>query len=130
MVISELGDDEMEIGMGQHGEAGTGRGKMLTADETVEKMLVPLVDAVKAGSGDKVLLLVNGSGATTMMEMLIVARAAKKFFDARGIELAVCKAGEFLTVQETAGFQFLLAKVDDEILDLWNDPCETFAWNW
>lgn len=130
MVISELGDDEMEIGMGQHGEAGTGRGKMLTADETVEKMLVPLIDAVKAGSGDKVLLLVNGSGATTMMEMLIVARAAKKFFDARGIDLAVCKAGEFLTVQETAGFQFLLAKVDDEILDLWNDPCETFAWNW
>ncbi len=130
MVISELGDDEMEIGMGQHGEAGTGRGKMLTADETVEKMLVPLIDAVKAGSGDKVLLLVNGSGATTMMEMLIVARAAKKFFDARGIELAVCKAGEFLTVQETAGFQFLLAKVDDEILDLWNDQCETFAWNW
>jgi len=130
MVISELADDEMEIGMGQHGEAGTGRGKMLTADETVEKMLVPLTDAVKAAQGDKVLLLVNGSGATTMMEMLIVARAAKKFFDARGIELAVCKAGEYLTVQETAGFQFLLAKVDDEILDLWNDPCETFAWNW
>ena len=130
MVISELGDDEMEIGMGQHGEAGTGRGKMLSADETVAKMLTSLVAAVKAEKGDKVLLLVNGSGATTMMEMLIVANSAKKFLDAQGLELAVCKAGEMLTVQETAGFQFLLAKVDDEILDLWNDPCCTPAWSW
>ncbi len=130
MVISELADDEMEIGMGQHGEAGTGRGKMLTADETVEKMLDPLTEAVKASKGDKVLLLVNGSGATTMMEMLIVARAAKKYFDGKGIELAVCKAGEYLTVQETAGFQLLLAKVDDEIIDLWKDPCRTMTWTW
>ena len=130
MVISELADDEMEIGMGQHGEAGTGRGKMLSADETVVKMLDPLTDAVKAKAGDKVLLLVNGSGATTMMEMLIVARAAKKYFDAKNIELAVCKAGEYLTVQETAGFQFLLAKVDDELISLWNDPCKTPTWVW
>ncbi|MDO4582903.1 MAG: dihydroxyacetone kinase subunit DhaK [Planctomycetia bacterium] len=130
MVISELGDDEMEIGMGQHGEAGTGRGKMLPCDETVEKMLLPLVEAVKAKSGDQVLLLVNGSGATTLMEMFIVARSAKKFLEGRGITLAVCKAGEYLTVQETAGFQLLLAKVDDEILDLWNDPCKTPTWCW
>ncbi|MDO4576404.1 MAG: dihydroxyacetone kinase subunit DhaK [Planctomycetia bacterium] len=130
MEIATLGDDEMEIGMGQHGEAGTGRGKMLSADETTYKMLESLTSAVKAGSGDKVLLLVNGSGATTMMEMLVVARAAKKFFDAKGIELAACKAGEMLTVQETAGFQLLLAKVDDEILSLWNDPCRTPAWCW
>ncbi|MDO4569935.1 MAG: dihydroxyacetone kinase subunit DhaK [Planctomycetia bacterium] len=130
MEIAVLGDDEMEIGMGQHGEAGTGRSKMLSADATTEKMLDRLVEAIKAQAGDKVLLLVNGSGATTLMEMYIVARAAKNFLKSKGIELAVCKVGEILTVQETAGFQFLLAKVDDEILDLWNDSCATPAWRW
>ena len=129
-VIAELGDDEMEIGMGQHGEAGTGRGKMLSADETVAKMMDPLLAAVKAQAGDKLMVLVNGSGATTMMEQLIVARAVKHILDARGMTLSICKTGEMLTVQETAGFQLIVAKVDDEIIDLWNDSCKTPAWAW
>ncbi len=129
-VIAELGDNEMEIGMGQHGEAGTGRCTMLSADETVARMMGPLVDAVKAKAGDKMMVLVNGSGATTPMEMFIVARAVKKFLDAKGITLSICKTGEMLTVQETAGFQLVVAKVDDEIIDLWNDSCKTPAWAW
>ncbi|MDO4550850.1 MAG: dihydroxyacetone kinase subunit DhaK [Planctomycetia bacterium] len=129
-LIAELGDDEMEIGMGQHGEAGTGRCKMLSADETVAKMMEPLLDAVKAQAGDKIMVLVNGSGAATPMELLIVARAAKKFLDGKNMELAICKTGEMLTVQETAGFQLIVAKVDDEIIDLWNQPCKTPAWSW
>ena len=131
MVISELADDEMEIGMGQHGEAGAAGGsKILTADETAKVMMDQLTAAVKANKGDKLLVLINGSGATTLMEMLIVANAVKKYCDAKGIELAVCKAGEFLTVQESAGFQLFAAKVDDELLSLWNDPCKTPAWTW
>lgn len=129
-VISELGDDEMEIGMGQHGEAGTGRCTMLSADETTARMMEPLLDAVKAKAGDKLMVLVNGSGATTSMEMLIVARAAKKILDAKGMELAICKTGEMLTVQETAGFQLIVANVDDEIIELWNDSCKTPTWAW
>ncbi len=64
--IFELADDEMEIGMGQHGEAGTGPSKIMTADQTAEMMLSRLLVAVKAGAGDKVLLIINGAGATTL----------------------------------------------------------------
>ena len=76
--IFELADDEMEIGMGQHGEAGTGPSKILTADQTAEMMLSRLVAAVKAKAGDRLLLVINGSGATTLMEMYIVLRGCKK----------------------------------------------------
>jgi dihydroxyacetone kinase len=67
--IFELADDKMEIGMGQHGEAGTGPSKIMSADQTAEMMLSRLLAAIKAQTGDKVLVVINGSGATTLMEM-------------------------------------------------------------
>lgn len=125
--IFELAEDEMEVGMGQHGEAGTGPSKLLTADQTAELMLPRLLLATKAGAGDQVMLWINGSGATTLMEMYIVLRACKRILDARGIGLAVARCGEFLTVQEMAGFQMFVAKMDDELLKYWNSPCNTPA---
>jgi dihydroxyacetone kinase-like protein len=125
--IFELADDEMEIGMGQHGEAGTGPSKILTADQTAEMMLTRLLKAVKAKSGEKVLLLINGAGATTLMEMYIVLGGCKKILDAQGISLAAARCGEFLTVQEMAGFQMFVAVMDDELLRYWNAPCRTPA---
>jgi dihydroxyacetone kinase-like protein len=115
----------MEIGMGQHGEAGTGRSKMMTADQTAKTMVVQLAKAVKAGKGDKVLLIINGAGATTHMEMFIIFRAARKVLAAAGIEVARALVGEYLTVQEMGGFQMFLAKMDDELLSLWDAPCDT-----
>lgn len=126
--IFELADDEMEIGMGQHGEAGTGPSKILTADQTAELMLSRLVAAIKAKAGDRLMLLINGSGATTLMEMYILLRGCKKYLDARGISIAAARCGEFLTVQEMAGFQMFAAKVDDEMLACWQAPCHTPAW--
>lgn len=125
--IFELADDEMEIGMGQHGEAGTGPTKILTADQTAELMLARLVAAVKAKAGDRLMLVINGTGATTLMEMYIVLRACKKYLDGKGITLAVARCGEWLTVQEMAGFQMFVAKMDDELLHYWNAPCRTPA---
>lgn len=125
--IFELADDEMEIGMGQHGEAGTGPTKILTADQTAELMLSRLVAAVKAKQGDRLMLVINGSGATTLMEMYIVLRGCKKYLDAQGISIAVAHCGEWLTVQEMAGFQMCVAKMDDELLEYWNAPCHTPA---
>ena len=87
--IGALADDEMEIGMGQHGEGGGGISKMCTADETVEKMLPSLVKATKIASGDKALLLINGSGSTTTMEMLICYRKAKSML--AGFQMILCK---------------------------------------
>jgi dihydroxyacetone kinase-like protein len=126
--IFELAEDEMEIGMGQHGEAGTGPCKIMTADQTAEMMLTRLLEAVKAQSGDRLLLILNGSGATTLMELYIVLRACKKLLDARGIQLAAAEVGEFLTVQEMAGFQMFVAKMDDELLRYYQAPCHTPAW--
>jgi dihydroxyacetone kinase-like protein len=123
--IFALTDDEMEIGMGQHGEAGTGKSKMMTADQTAKTMVEQLAKAVKASKGDKVLLIINGAGATTLMEMFIIFRAARKILAEAGVEVARSLVGEFLTVQEMGGFQMFLAKMDDELLSLWDAPCDT-----
>ena len=125
--IFDLVDDEMEIGMGQHGEAGTGPSKILTADQTAELMLSRLVEAIHAKSSDRIMVMINGAGATTLMEMYIVLRGCKKFLDAKGITLAAARCGEYLTVQEMAGFQMFAAKLDDELLAYWNAPCNTPA---
>lgn len=125
--IFELAEDEMEIGMGQHGEPGTGPSKILSADQTAELMLTRLTAAVGARKGDRLLLIINGSGATTLMEMYIVLRACKRHLDKQGIQLAAAHCGELLTVQEMAGFQMFAAKMDDELLRYWNAPCRTPA---
>lgn len=123
--IFELAEDEMEIGMGQHGEAGTGRSRMMTADETAEIMITQLTAAVGAGKGDKIMVILNGAGATTMMELFIVFRKVKALMAERGIEIARVLIDEILTVQEMAGFQMFVAKMDDELLELWDAPCDT-----
>ena len=125
--IAELADDEMEIGMGQHGEAGTGPSKIKSADDTAGTMLEPLLKAIKAKKGDKVFVAINGSGGTTLMEQFIVLRAVKKELDGMGIELARSIVQEMLTVQEMAGFQMFVAKMDDELVELWDASCDTPA---
>jgi dihydroxyacetone kinase-like protein len=123
--IFELADDQMEIGMGQHGEPGTGPTPLMTADETARLMLDRLLSAVDAGDGDRVMVILNGSGATTLMELFIVYRAVHRLLQERGIEPAAVRIGEYLTVQEMAGFQMFVAKMDDELIRLWNAPCDT-----
>ena len=123
--IFELADDEMEIGMGQHGEAGTGRSKMMSANQTAETMIRQLSAAVEANRGDRLLVILNGAGATTLMELYIVFRRVKQWLAEQGIEVARALIDEFLTVQEMAGFQMFVAKMDDELLALWDAPCDT-----
>jgi dihydroxyacetone kinase-like protein len=123
--IFELADDEMEIGMGQHGEAGTGRSKMMTANETADIMIEQLLKAVDANSGDKVMVMLNGAGATTLMELFIIYRRIAEVLKEKGIEPAKVVIDEILTVQEMAGFQMFVAKMDDELLELWDKTCDT-----
>lgn len=122
--IFEMADDEMEIGMGQHGEGGTGRSKMMTADRTAEVMLDRLLKAVNAGKGDTLLMLLNGVGATTLMELYIIFRRVHKILTEKGIKVKA-RIGEFLTVQEMAGFQMFVGKIDNELSALWESPCDT-----
>jgi dihydroxyacetone kinase-like protein len=124
-VIFTLGSDEMEIGMGQHGEAGTGRMKLKSADETAEIMLQMLLDDLKVKAGEELLVIVNGAGATTLMELFIVFRRVHRLLGEKGIRLARSKVGEFITTQEQGGFQLLIARMDAELLSLWDAPCNT-----
>ncbi len=126
--IGVIADDEMEVGMGQHGEGGGGIMKLASADETAKIMLDKLLDTMDVASGDKMFAMINGSGATTMMEQLIVLRAVKKLLESRGIELARSMVGEFLTVQEMGGFQMCVAKVDSELIELLDAPCDSPGW--
>jgi dihydroxyacetone kinase-like protein len=120
--IFELGDDEMEIGMGQHGEAGTGRMKLKTADETAGIMLEMLLKDLAVKPGEELLVILNGAGATTLMELFILFRRVDQILKAKGIKLARGKVGEFITTQEQAGFQLLIARMDAELLRLWDAP--------
>jgi len=127
-VLSELADDEMEIGMGQHGEAGGGRSKILTADETANRMIVPLFEAVQGQSGNTMLLIVNGVGATTLMEMFLVYRRAAAWLEEKGCCVVNGLVDEILTVQEMAGFQMILCKLDADHVQLLKQPCNAPYW--
>jgi len=117
-VIAELPDGEIEIGMGQHGEGGGGRQKLTSADDVAEQMVSLLMRKIQPAKGDKVLLYINGVGATTHMEMCIVFRKAAMILADAGIEVADGKITELLTVQEQAGFQMILGKLDADHVDL------------
>ena len=123
--IFELGEDEMEIGMGQHGEAGTGRMKLKTADETAEIVLNMLLADLGVTAGEELLVLVNGAGATTLMELLILFRSAARILEAKKIKLVRSAVGEFITTQEQAGFQMMIARMDPELIRLWDAPADS-----
>jgi phosphoenolpyruvate---glycerone phosphotransferase subunit DhaK len=122
-VIAEVAEGMMVVGMGQHGEAGGGTQPLKSAEETAAIMAEALVNDIGMAQGDQALAIINGVGATTLMEQYIVLAGVKKYLEGKGISLAASAAGEFLTVQEMTGFQMILAKIDDEILELWNAPC-------
>ena len=121
----ELDEDEMAVGMGQHGEAGVDRIKMRTADETTELMLEQLLADLGAAEGEELLVILNGAGATTMMELYIVFRRMHQILRDRKIKIARSLIGEYITTQEQAGFQMLIAAMDREMLALWDTPCDS-----
>ena len=127
--FGDLGDIDMEIGMGQHGEGGGGRQPIKTARETIEIMANALVKDIPLQRGDKVFVMVNGSGATTLMEQWILYKDCVHYLESLGIEVVANMVGEILTVQEQAGFQLNIAKWDDITLSRWNTHARTIAFN-
>ena len=126
--IGSIDEDKMEVGMGQHGEGGGGVMPMKSADETASLMIKSLVEATGVKSGDKAFLAINGSGATTLMEMLIVYRKAKKELEALGVSVLPGKCTELLTVQEMAGFQMILCKCCDTCAKYLAAPSDAPYW--
>ncbi|MFA6244380.1 MAG: dihydroxyacetone kinase subunit DhaK, partial [Candidatus Hydrogenedentales bacterium] len=126
-VIAEVPEGMMVVGMGQHGEAGGGTQNLKTADATADIMLPALLDDLKIVAGEEVLVMLNGTGSTTLMELHIVLRRVKQILDEKKIALARAIVGEYLTVQEMGGFQMCVARLDDELKALWDAPCNAPA---
>ena len=130
MSFGDLGEtDQMEVGAGQHGEGGGVRVPMASSIDTIALIAEPLCAKLDLKAGDKAFVMVNGCGATTMMEMLVLFKDAVEFLNAKGIEVVANMVGEILTVQEAAGFQLNFAKWDEEFIRLWNTPCHTPAYS-
>ncbi|HUF61436.1 MAG TPA: dihydroxyacetone kinase subunit DhaK [Verrucomicrobiales bacterium] len=126
----ELPDDELEIGMGVHGEPGVERAKMMTADELVPKMLDRMfADDLPLGDGDEVVFFVNSFGATTMTELLVVNGTARKILAERGIRVHDSVLGPIVTCQEMAGFSLSFTKLDDELKRYWDMPCSSLGYS-
>jgi dihydroxyacetone kinase-like protein len=123
----ELGDDEIEIGMGVHGEPGVLRREMASADEIVDLMAGYILDDLPFERGDDVCLLVNNLGSTTMMEMLIATRHLFSILDARGIRVHHTAMGTFAACQEMAGFSFSMMKLDDELRRFYDMPASSLG---
>ena len=101
----------------------------MLALEDVAAHVHALCKSLALQSGDKTNVMINGCGATTMMEMLVLFKDTVEFLKAKGVEVVASMVGEILTVQEAAGFQMNIAKWDDETLRLWNSPCHTPAYS-
>ncbi len=124
----ELPDDEIEIGMGLHGEPGVSREKLLPADRLVDKMMEKILQDLPFSGGDEVALLINDLGSTTMMELLIVNRRAAQILRDNGIRVHDTVIGSYCTCQEMAGFSITLLQLDDEIKKFYDLPARSLGY--
>ncbi len=123
-VMFQMAPDEMEIGMGLHGEVGMGRQKALSADETIDLMLPPILEDLPFAAGDEVLVLLNNSGSLTLMELYILYRRVADSLAVAGISVYKSWIGAYATTQEMAGFALSLCRVDAQLKALWDAPAD------
>ena len=123
-----LADDEIEFGLGIHGEAGVRRAAMQPADAIVEQLLDPILADLGLSAGSRVALLVNNLGGSAAGELSIVAGSAVRHLRSRGIVVARAWAGTFLTALEMGGCSLSLLEVDDQLVRLLDAPTRTSAW--
>ena len=126
----ELGEDEVEIGIGIHGEPGRFREKIAPASQIVERLATAVVEDLPYESGDSVLAFVNGMGGTPLIELYVVYGELAKFLDGRGITIERNLIGDYITSLEMAGCSITLLKLDDELVRLWDAPVDTPALRW
>ncbi|MER8775396.1 dihydroxyacetone kinase subunit DhaK [Mesorhizobium sp. M0977] len=120
----EIGPDEMEIGMGIHGEPGTARGKLKTADEITDEMLDKILDEMAPTRSDKVAVLVNSLGSTPLMELYIMNRRVKQRLDDIGVSVHATWVGNYCTSLEMAGASVTLMHLDGELQEMLDHPCD------
>ncbi|WED24760.1 dihydroxyacetone kinase subunit DhaK [Vibrio sp. JC009] len=122
-----IADDEIEIGMGLHGEPGVGKTKLGTADDTVNELMDKLIEDLQLKSGDEVCVLVNNLGASTQMELLIANRAVSHYLAEKSIAIHDCLVGSYCTSLEMSGYSISLFKLDEQLKRLYDHSCHSFA---
>jgi phosphoenolpyruvate---glycerone phosphotransferase subunit DhaK len=125
-----IGEDEMEMGVGIHGEPGRRRVKLASAQAIADEMIDAIVSDLAPGSGAPVLLFVNGFGATPLLELYLMVEAARKALTGRGLQIARFLTGSYVTSLDMAGCSITLTLLDDQTMRLWDAPVRTAALRW
>ncbi|TMC05418.1 MAG: dihydroxyacetone kinase subunit DhaK [Chloroflexi bacterium] len=126
----DLAEDEMEIGIGIHGEPGRERMKLEPADRIVDRLLEPVLADLPYRSGDRLLAFVNGMGGTPLIELYIAMRRVAEALAAGGYRMERSLVGNYITSLEMAGLSITLLRLDDELVHLWDAPVHTPALRW
>lgn len=126
----DLPDDEVEIGIGIHGEPGRHRIPAAPADVITGMLLDPVVEDLGVERGERVLLFVNGMGGTPLSELYVVYRQAHRLLTERGITVARSLVGNYVTSLEMQGASVTVLRLDDELTELWDAPVHTAALRW
>lgn len=120
-----IGEDEMEIGMGIHGEPGKKREKLQSADQIAERMTTAILEDLKPQAGDRLAVMVNGLGATPPEELYIIYRKVHEILTGQGLQIHRPYIGEFATSMEMAGASLTFFRLDDELAELLDHPAQT-----
>ena len=126
----DLPEDEMEIGIGIHGEPGRTRMKLQSADEIVELLMEPVIQDLPFKTNDEVLLFVNSMGGTPLIELYIAYRQAHKIAEQYGLKVTRNLVGAYITSLDMAGLSITLLKLDDDLKRLWDAPVHTPGLRW
>jgi dihydroxyacetone kinase-like protein len=126
----DLGANEMEIGIGIHGEPGRTRMKLGTAAEIAELLVNPILEDLPFKSGDTVLAFVNGMGGTPLIELYVMYNEVNRILKGKGITIGRNLIGSYITSLEMAGCSVTLLRLDDEMTKLWDAPVHTPALRW
>ena len=126
----ELADDEVEIGIGIHGEPGRFREKIGPASQIAERLVTPIVEDLPFASGDRVLTFVNGMGGTPLIELYLMYGEVAKLLGERGLRIERNLVGNFITSLEMQGCSITLLRLDDEMVRYWDAPVNTPALRW
>jgi dihydroxyacetone kinase-like protein len=126
----DLGDDEMELGVGIHGEPGRARLPLAPASEIASLLVEPILSDLAFARGNPVIAFVNGLGGTPLIELYVVFNEVQKILGGRGVPIARSLVGSYITSLDMAGVSITLLRVDDELLSLWDAPVNTAALRW
>lgn len=123
----DLGDDELELGIGIHGEPGTERAEMMSADEITDHLTENVLDDLDLDDGQEVVTIVNGMGGTPLMELFVVNKRLQELMDDHGLQVHDAWVGDYMTSLDMMGCSITVCAVDDELKELLDAPVDTPA---